>query len=281
MEIPLLSGETSIKSSNSLSIKLMTESIESESYLHRSPTITERLRAFQITTKIVAMTALSPRHPDVQEARKEMSNLWARYIEYLRNKWIQVQLEGFENVDWENIHLVLGNHQAFWLEAHIIHHLVPDATVMMKDGLLRTPWIGPVIARTGPLIFNRSENPKTALRKTQEQQEKILQAGGRLVVFPEWTRLKDSRKNMLPWSPLLYSKALDIVLARWEHVAIITTDSMWVISCTMEEALMLRGWAKPWTIRIKANIVTIDWTIKAFNKKAMDVIMENLRRESI
>jgi 1-acyl-sn-glycerol-3-phosphate acyltransferase len=243
------------------------------------PSLGERWRAFQIATKIFAMTALSPRPPDVQEARKEMGGLWGRYIDYLKGKWISVELEGFENVDWDTIHLVLGNHQAFWLEAHIIHHLVPDATVMMKDGLLTTPWIGPVIASTGPLIFDRSENQKTALRNTQEQQVTVLEKWWRLVVFPEGTRLKDPWQLILPWSPPLYSKAYECIKTRWEQqVAIITTNSMRVMPCTMEQSLLWKWHARKGVVRIHLDLVHADVVVKQFNDKAMEIVKGNLSR---
>ncbi len=254
----------------------MIEVLENTNYKNQTPTITERLRAFQIATKIFAMTALSPRLPDIQEARKEMGGLWRRYIDYLKGKWISVELEGLENVDWDKIHLVLGNHQAFWLEAHIIHHLVPDATVMMKDRLLTTPWIGPVIASTGPLVFERNENQRTALRNAQAQQVQILNNKGRIVVFPEWTRLVDSQQMMLPWSPPLYSKAYEFTQEKREKVALITTDSMKVVPFTMEDALRLRWVARPWTIRLKLDIVSSEEGIKVFNQRAMDLVKGNL-----
>ncbi len=75
METLLLSGQTQKIRQYNLSLKLMIEVLENTNYKNQTPTITERLRAFQIATKIFAMTALSPRLPDIQEARKEMGGL--------------------------------------------------------------------------------------------------------------------------------------------------------------------------------------------------------------
>jgi len=100
---------------------------------------------------------------------------------------IRYTLAGAEHLP-EGGFVILCKHQSAW-ETIALQEIFPGAVFVMKRELYWVPFFGWGLALMPMIAINRSAG-KDALNSVTRQGERRLQAGYRVVVFPEGTRVK-------------------------------------------------------------------------------------------
>lgn len=104
-------------------------------------------------------------------------------------RWIagvSYRVEGLENLP-EGPCVILSKHQSTW-ETVFLSSLMPSLSNVLKRELMYIPLFGWVIALLRPIIIDRS-HPKKALKALSAKGELRLQAGVKVLIFPEGTRV--------------------------------------------------------------------------------------------
>jgi 1-acyl-sn-glycerol-3-phosphate acyltransferase len=83
--------------------------------------------------------------------------------------------------------VVLSNHQSTW-EAFYMQWFFQPASFILKRELLWIPFFGWALFLMQPVAIKRSR-PSSAIRYVLKQGTKRLQAGNRIVIYPEGTRI--------------------------------------------------------------------------------------------
>ena len=83
--------------------------------------------------------------------------------------------------------VVLSNHQSTW-EAFYMQWFFQPASFILKRELLWIPFFGWALFLMQPIAIKRSR-PSSAIRYVLKQGTKRLQAGNRIVIYPEGTRI--------------------------------------------------------------------------------------------
>jgi 1-acyl-sn-glycerol-3-phosphate acyltransferase len=111
---------------------------------------------------------------------------------YLVMQWlrltcnIKIVVTGKENIP-SGACVVLSNHQSTW-EAFYMQWFFQPASFILKRELLWIPFFGWALFLMQPIAIKRSR-PSSAIRYVLKQGTKRLQAGNRIVIYPEGTRI--------------------------------------------------------------------------------------------
>ena len=111
---------------------------------------------------------------------------------WLINKWLQVtcgirvKIVGEENIP-EGPFVVLSNHQSPWETFFLQRKLRPVSTILKKE-LLKIPFFGWGLASVRPIAIDRA-NPRQAIKEVMAQGKQRIEAGMRVIVYPEGTRI--------------------------------------------------------------------------------------------
>lgn len=111
---------------------------------------------------------------------------------YLVMQWlrltcnIKIVVTGKENIP-SGACVVLSNHQSTW-EAFYMQWFFQPANFILKRELLWIPFFGWALFLMQPIAIKRSR-PSSAIRYVLKQGTKRLQAGNRIVIYPEGTRI--------------------------------------------------------------------------------------------
>jgi 1-acyl-sn-glycerol-3-phosphate acyltransferase len=111
---------------------------------------------------------------------------------YLVMQWlrltcnIKIVVTGKENIP-SGACVVLSNHQSTW-EAFYMQWFFQPASFILKRELLWIPFFGWALFLMQPVAIKRSR-PSSAIRYVLKQGTKRLQAGNRIVIYPEGTRI--------------------------------------------------------------------------------------------
>ena len=87
--------------------------------------------------------------------------------------------------------VVLSNHQSTW-EAFYMQWFFQPANFILKRELLWIPFFGWALFLMQPIAIKRSR-PSSAIRYVLKQGTKRLQAGNRIVIYPEGTRVREGQ----------------------------------------------------------------------------------------
>ena len=118
---------------------------------------------------------------------------WAKVI--LRVCGIQVRAKGQENVNPLMPRIYMTNHQSYFDIFALLANIPVDFKFILKQELMKLPFLGPAMRRAGYIGIVREE-PRKAIQSMNEAAEKI-KAGLSVVMFPEGTRSVDGR--LLPF----------------------------------------------------------------------------------
>jgi len=111
---------------------------------------------------------------------------------YLVMQWlrltcnIKIVISGKENIPLGAC-VILSNHQSTW-EAFYMQWYFQPANFILKRELLWIPFFGWALFLMKPIAIKRSR-PSSAIRYVLKQGTKRLQAGNRIVIYPEGTRI--------------------------------------------------------------------------------------------
>ena len=103
---------------------------------------------------------------------------------------IKIVVSGRENIP-NGACVILSNHQSTW-EAFYMQWFFQPANFILKRELLWIPVFGWALFLMNPIAIKRSR-PSSAIRYVLKQGTKRLQAGNRIVIYPEGTRVKDGK----------------------------------------------------------------------------------------
>ena len=103
---------------------------------------------------------------------------------------IKIVVSGKENIP-NGACVILSNHQSTW-EAFYMQWFFQPANFILKRELLWIPFFGWALFLMNPIAIKRSR-PSSAIRYVLKQGTKRLQAGNRIVIYPEGTRVKDGK----------------------------------------------------------------------------------------
>ena len=114
---------------------------------------------------------------------------WSRVI--LRVCGIRVWVHGQENVDPGMPRIYMTNHQSYFDIFALLAYLPVDFKFIVKQELMRTPFLGPAMRRAGYIGIDR-EDPRKAVKSMKKAAQRIA-GGASVVIFPEGTRSTDGR----------------------------------------------------------------------------------------
>ena len=118
---------------------------------------------------------------------------WAKGI--LRGCGINVRAKGQENVDPLVPRIYMTNHQSYFDIFALLAHVPVDFKFILKQELMRLPFLGPAMRRAGYIGIERKD-PRKAIESMKKAAETI-KAGSSVIIFPEGTRSVDGR--LLPF----------------------------------------------------------------------------------
>ena len=109
---------------------------------------------------------------------------WAKVVLWICG--VRLQTEGLENDDASLPRIYMSNHQSYFDIFAVLAGLPVNFKFILKQELMKIPFLGPAIKRAGYIGIDRSE-PKKALRSMNEAANKIRN-GVSVLIFPEGTR---------------------------------------------------------------------------------------------
>ncbi len=104
-----------------------------------------------------------------------------------------IMVEGYEHV--ENLDkpcIFISNHMST-LETFLLPSMIQptkDVTFIVKDSLLKYPWLGAVLRTRDPIALTRTD-PRKDLANVLETGKRILESGRSIILFPQGTRFSD------------------------------------------------------------------------------------------
>ena len=126
---------------------------------------------------------------------------WSRRgIEFCGNWWgwinlklngVKVIYQGLENIDPHQTYMVIGNHKSFLDIYTIFSCRALHCLFVAKRELIKIPFFGLALQRSGSIIINRS-NRKEAISRLQAQGKVLRSRETSIVLFAEGTRIPAS-----------------------------------------------------------------------------------------
>lgn len=98
---------------------------------------------------------------------------------------LSYECRGLENLPKGSV-LVAAKHQSAW-DTMIFHRLLGDPAYILKKELLRLPFIGWYLSKSGQIPIDRSAGMK-ALKQMTEKSVQAVRDGRQIVIFPEGHR---------------------------------------------------------------------------------------------
>lgn len=123
-----------------------------------------------------------------REAGKAVPRVWTRVILWLAKVIVglRFELRGLENIPAEGGCILAAKHQSAF-DTFVFHGVLPDPVYILKDELLRIPFVGWYMRKAGMIGVDRSAGAK-AMRHMLDAAAKAAAEGRQLVIFPEGTR---------------------------------------------------------------------------------------------
>ncbi len=153
------------------------------------------------------------------KSANRMANLWSKGNAFLL-QWscrVRLILEGFDNIPADGRFIVVANHQSV-LETLLLRGLFfsYQQSWVLKEELLRIPFFGYALRRTGQIAINRKAT-KSAFNLLIKQGKKSLEQGKVVFIFPEGTRSKSQELQKLNIGAAALAKAAELPLLPVSH----------------------------------------------------------------
>ena len=117
------------------------------------------------------------------------SRVWAPGL--LGGSGAQLELEGFEAIDFSRPYIVVANHQSMIDICALFRAMPVPMRFVLKQELARVPFVG-AYARAMGMVFIKRESARAASRCLHDAAA-IFKDGQSLCAFPEGTRSRDGR----------------------------------------------------------------------------------------
>jgi len=114
---------------------------------------------------------------------------WAKVILWVCG--IRVNVTGLEHVDPSTPRIYMTNHQSFFDIFGLLASLPVDFKFILKQELMKIPFLGPAMRRAGYIGIER-DDPRKAVESMKQAADRIQQ-GASVLIFPEGTRSPDGR----------------------------------------------------------------------------------------
>jgi 1-acyl-sn-glycerol-3-phosphate acyltransferase len=116
-------------------------------------------------------------------------HLWLRQIEWIERHigGITYRVKGAENIP-PGACIIAAKHQSAW-ETFKLHLIFGDPAIVLKKELLSIPIWGWYLSRSGMIPIDRKGRAK-ALMRMMEAAHRAANAGRKIVIFPQGTRVK-------------------------------------------------------------------------------------------
>ena len=129
-----------------------------------------------------------PRKVRVPLGRRLICRTLATYLWILKTFcFVRIKSDEFEAVEMQRPLILIANHPSL-LDAVILLSKLPHATCIMKAGLRRNLFFGPMTRLAG---YISNDDPARLIRQACEE----LKNGSIVIIFPEGTRTTDSQVN--------------------------------------------------------------------------------------
>lgn len=131
-----------------------------------------------------------------------MFTRFARFIlKYVAG--LDMEIEGVENIPKDNSFLIVSNHQSVW-ETLMFFTIFKDPVMILKKDLLKIPFFGWFLLRTGMLAIDRKNAAASFKRLLNDIQERLTEEHRPVCIFPEGTR-------MMPGHPGEFQKGIFLI----------------------------------------------------------------------
>ncbi|MFT8895472.1 MAG: lysophospholipid acyltransferase family protein [Acetobacter sp.] len=117
------------------------------------------------------------------------AKLWARFYLAGGRFWcgIHTHVEGLEKLPKNKPFIIASQHQSAF-DTLVWMNLVSKPTYVMKEELLKVPFVGPMLKLTGMIPVQRAGGSK-AMRGLLKETERAAADGRQMIIFPEGTRM--------------------------------------------------------------------------------------------
>ncbi|MCE0743156.1 1-acyl-sn-glycerol-3-phosphate acyltransferase [Acetobacter sicerae] len=117
------------------------------------------------------------------------AKLWARFYLAGGRFWcgIRTRVEGLEKLPKDRPFIIASQHQSAF-DTLVWMNLVSKPTYVMKEELLKVPFVGPMLKLTGMIPVQRAGGSK-AMRGLLKETERAAADGRQMIIFPEGTRM--------------------------------------------------------------------------------------------
>ncbi|GBR02036.1 lysophospholipid acyltransferase family protein [Acetobacter oeni] len=108
---------------------------------------------------------------------------------------IKTRVIGLEKLPLDRPFIIASQHQSAF-DTLVWMTLVPRPAYVMKQELLRVPFMGPMLKLTGMIAIERTAGSK-AMRALLRETDRAAKEGRQMIIFPEGSRLAPGEKTAL------------------------------------------------------------------------------------
>ena len=127
---------------------------------------------------------------------------------------VKIKVSGKQTLP-QGAYVILSNHQSTW-EAFYMQWFFQPANFILKRELLWIPVFGWALYLMNPIAIKRSR-PSSAIRYVLKQGLLRLQAGNKVVIYPEGTRITDGELGEFKTSGAALAKAAQVPVVPVSH----------------------------------------------------------------
>lgn len=158
-------------------------------FLYKLYSFVIALPLFLVSTILTSLTvSLAALFGDKDVVDYYACKCWGRFTCFIF--LLPVHVEGREKLDKNQSYVFLANHQGYFDIFLIYGYLGHNFKWMMKEYLLKMPFIGIACKSTNHIFVGDS---RSSIQKAVEKSRKTLQGGMSMVIFPEGTRCYDGK----------------------------------------------------------------------------------------
>lgn len=134
-----------------------------------------------------------------QSVMKKAARLWPKVITLLARGTVGLgyEVRGLEHLPADGGCIVAAKHQSAW-DTFFFHSVLPDPVYILKQELLRIPFVGWYMRKAGMIGVDRSAGAK-AMRHMIAAADRAAAEGRQIVIFPEGTRVPPGTSH--PYKP--------------------------------------------------------------------------------
>ena len=133
--------------------------------------------------------AISIKDPKGRRVHAYCAVPWSKSILWVCG--IEVKVLGLENLEVEVPRIYMVNHQSYFDIFTLLAHLPVQFKFVLKQELMRVPFLGPAMRRAKYIGIER-DDPRKAIKSMNEAADRFRK-GASILIFPEGTRSPDGQ----------------------------------------------------------------------------------------